>query len=353
LYDKHSLCDLGLSGIMAKKITMAELARLAEVDISTVSRALNDSPLVKADTKNHVLKIAAETGYVVNASARNLRRQSAQAIGIVIPLAPGSGQTISDPFFLEMVGAVSHAASARGYDLIVSVPQSETEIAERRLLTTGRADGLIVIGQAGRGERLNALNMSQSNIIVWGGRDVSHTYTVVGSDNVEGGRLATEHLLRHGRKHILFVGDIDLPEVALRYEGYLKAHGDHDVDVESSLVLKLNFGGETAFERIKMFVSEGHQFDAIFAASDVLAMSAIHALRSLGKSVPRDVSIVGYDDVGQAAMSTPPLTTINQNISQGGEMMVDMLLRKIDGQQVESAYTPTTIVVRQSCGGTL
>ena len=121
---------------------MAELARIANVDISTVSRALNDSPLVKEKTKTHVLKIAAETGYVVNASARNLRRQSAQAIGIVIPLAPESGQTISDPFFLEMVGAVSHAASQRGYDLIVSVPQSSAEIAERRLLMTGRADGL-------------------------------------------------------------------------------------------------------------------------------------------------------------------------------------------------------------------
>lgn len=332
---------------------MAQLAQLAKVDISTVSRALNDSPLVKSDTKNLVLKIAEETGYVVNASARNLRRQSSQAIAIVIPLAPGSGQTISDPFFLEMVGAVSHAASARGYDLIVSVPQSESEIAERRLLTTGRADGLIVIGQAGRDERLNALNMSQSNIIVWGGRDDSHKYTVVGSDNVEGGRLATDHLLKLGRQKVLFVGDIDLPEVALRYDGYLKAHEYHDIDVDRSLVLKLNFGGETAFERIKYFVSGGHQFDAIFAASDVLAMSAIHALRSIGKLVPRDVSIVGYDDVGQAAMSTPQLTTINQNISKGGEMMVEMLLRKIDGKRVESAYTPTTLVVRQSCGGAL
>lgn len=335
---------------MAKKITMAELARLTKVDISTVSRALNDSPLVKADTKEHVLKIAAETGYVVNASARNLRRQSAQAIGIVIPLAPGSGQTISDPFFLEMVGAVAHAASSRGYDLIVSVPQKETEIAERRLLMTGRADGLIVIGQAGRGERLNELNMSQSNIIVWGGRDDAHTYSVVGSDNIEGGRLATDHLLGHGRKRILFLGDVGLPEVGLRYQGYLKAHHAHNVPIDPSLKLKLNFGGETAFAGVKDFVAKGPNFDAIFAASDVLAMSAIHALRSLGKSVPQDISIVGYDDVGQAAMSTPPLTTINQNIAQGGEMMVDMLLRKIEGKPVKSAYTPTKLVVRQSCG---
>ena len=341
---------------------MAELARIANVDISTVSRALNDSPLVKEKTKTHVLKIAAETGYVVNASARNLRRQSAQAIGIVIPLAPESGQTISDPFFLEMVGAVSHAASQRGYDLIVSVPQSSAEIAERRLLMTGRADGLIVIGQAGRGERLNALNMSQSNIIVWGGRDAQHNYCVVGSDNIQGGLMATEHLLGLGRRRILFLGDITLPEVALRYEGYIKAHEGHEIDVDKDLVLALNFGGETALAAVKDFAlktsnlktsnrDNGLSFDAIFAASDVLAMAAIHALQAIGRSVPTDVAIVGYDDVGQAAMSTPPLTTINQNIAKGGEMMVDMLLDKIANKPVESAYTPTDLIIRQSCGG--
>ncbi len=338
---------------------MAELARLANVDISTVSRALNDSPLVKEKTKTHVLKIAAETGYVVNASARNLRRQSAQAIGIVIPLAPESGQTISDPFFLEMVGAVSHAASQRGYDLIVSVPQSSAEIAERRLLMTGRADGLIVIGQAGRGERLNALNMSQSNIIVWGGRDAQHNYCVVGSDNIQGGILATEHLLGLDCRRILFLGDITLPEVALRYEGYIKAHERRGIAVDEGLILALNFGGETAFAAVKDFAlkpsvkpsDNGLSFDAVFAASDVLAMAAIHALQAIGRSVPSDVAIVGYDDVGQAAMSTPPLTTINQNIAKGGEMMVDMLLDKIANKPVESAYTPTDLIIRQSCGG--
>ncbi len=335
---------------MAKKITMAELARIAKVDISTVSRALNDSPLVKQVTKEHVLKVAAETGYVINASARNLRKQSSQAIGIVIPLAPDSGQTISDPFFLEMVGSVSHAASKHRYDLILSVPQSETQIAERRLLTTGRADGLIVIGQAGRAERLEELNKNRSNIVVWGGREKDHSYTLVGSDNIEGGRLATDHLLDLGRRRILFLGDIGLPEVAMRHDGYIKAHAARGTDVDPSLILKANFGGETVFAAVKGFAASARKFDAIFAASDVLAMSAIQALQSEGVTVPGDVSVVGYDNVGQAAMSTPALTTINQNIRRGGEMMVEMLLKKIDGKKVQSAFTPTELVIRQSCG---
>lgn len=337
---------------MAKKITMAELARLAEVDVSTVSRALNDSPLVKPHTKEAILKIADDIGYTVNVAARNLRKQSSEAIGIVIPLKPGSEQTISDPFFLEMVGSVSHAASKHGYDLIVSVPQDEMTIAERRLLRSGRADGLIVIGQAGRSERLNAMSESNSNIVVWGGAHGEQNYTLVGSDNVKGGTLATSHLLSIGRKKILFLGDVSLPEVALRYEGSVKAHNDAGISYDPSYVLKLNFGGQSAFNAVLDFIDKGHAFDAIFAASDVLAMAAIHALQSRGISIPQDVSIVGYDDIGQAQLSTPPLTTINQNITQGGEIMVDLLLAKITGKAVKSQFTNTELIIRQSCGAT-
>ena len=176
--------------------------------------------------------------------------------------------------------------------------------------------------------------------------------------------MATEHLLGLDcRRRILFLGDITLPEVALRYEGYIKAHEGHEIDVDKDLVLALNFGGETALRSRKRLRPKNIQsvkppieimdlsFDAIFAASDVLAMAAIHALQAIGRSVPTDVAIVGYDDVGQAAMSTPPLTTINQNIAKGGEMMVDMLLDKIANKPVESAYTPTDLIIRQSCGG--
>jgi len=329
---------------------MAELARLAEVDVSTVSRALNDSPLVKPHTKEAILKIADDIGYTVNVAARNLRKQSSEAIGIVIPLAHGSEQTISDPFFLEMVGSVSHAASKHGYDLIVSVPQDEMQIAERRLLRSGRADGLIVIGQAGRTERLDAMNANNANIVVWGGADKTPKYTLVGSDNVKGGRMATSHLLSLGRERMLFLGDVELPEVALRYDGYKRAHAEAGIAHDPTLILKLNFGGQSAFDAVAKFIDDGQSFDGIFAASDVLAMAAIHALQSRGKTVPIDVSVVGYDNIGQANMSTPPLTTIDQNIAQGGQIMVDLLLAKINGKPVKSEFTATELVVRGSCG---
>lgn len=331
-----------------RKITMAELARLANVDVSTVSRALNDSPLVKDDTKAEILKIAEDTGYAVNASARNLRRQSSEAIGVVIPLRPGSGQTMSDPFFLEMIGAVSQAASERGYDLIINIPKGDEQIAEQRLLRTGKADGLIIIGQAGRSDRLEALGPLAKKVVVWGGQAGPASYTLVGSDNREGGRLAADHLLSIGRSRILFMGPLDLPEVRLRFQGHEDAHRSHKVALDPRLRLDVEFGGASVFDEVLSFIEAGPRFDAIFAASDVLAMTAILALQSQGRSVPTDVAVVGYDNIGQSQLSTPPLTTIDQNIAAGGELLVELLLRKLAGEEVASQLTPTRLIVRGS-----
>lgn len=333
---------------MAQKLTMAELARLAGVDVSTVSRALNDSPLVKENTKAEILKIARETGYAVNASARNLRRRSSEAIGMVIPLRPESGQTLSDPFFLEMVGAVSQAAAEQGYDLIINVPKDAERIAEQRLLQSGKADGLIIIGQAGRSGRLDALGPLAKKVVVWGGRDGSTPYILVGSDNLEGGRLATEHLLSIGRSRILFLGPLSLPEVALRFKGYVSAHKASGLEPDVALKLDVEFGGKSVFQELLSFIERGHSFDAIFAASDVLAMTAIMALRAKGKTVPGDVAVVGYDNIGQAALTTPSLTTIDQNIKEGGRLLVDLLLKQLAGETVETQLLPTRLIVRGS-----
>jgi DNA-binding LacI/PurR family transcriptional regulator len=335
---------------MTKNITMAELANLAGVDVSTVSRAINNSPLVKEATRQHVLEIADKTGYEINASARNLRRQSSETIGMVIPLRPESGQTISDPFFLEMVAAVSHRASKRGYDLIINLPDEEQSISERRLLGTGKADGLIIIGQAGRGERLMSLGNLEKKVVVWGGRTDESEVTIVGSDNRNGGFLATDHLLRLGRKRILFLGPVELPEVGLRFEGFVDAHRKFGADIDERLQLSVDFNADAIKAELSGFIDSGLSFDAIVAASDVLAISAVQALTERNINVPRDVAVVGYDNIGQSAHSIPSLTTIDQNIKHGGEIMVDLLLKKLDGETVKDELTDTQLVIRQSCG---
>ncbi len=336
---------------MTEKVTMATLAKLAKVDISTVSRALNNSPLVKADTKALILKLAEERGYQVNISARNLRRQMTETLGIIMPIHQGSEQTIADPFFIEMLTAVSQAATQRGYDLLLTVPTGDYHDSERRLLLTGRVDGVIVIGQAGRENQLEKIYHKLKKVIVWGGQYQDPNYIVIGSDNIKGGRLATSHLLALGRKKLLFIGNTQLPEVALRYQGMLEACSAAGHPQKDILLLEENFGSKNIVHALKTMIQNGQTFDGVFAASDLLAIEAQHALISENITIPHDVSIIGYDNIAQSANAIIPLTTIDQNIRIGGELMVDYLLRIIKGETVFSTFTPTQLVIRESCGG--
>lgn len=333
------------------RMTMSGLAKLSGVDISTVSRALNDSPLVNDKTKALILQLAHETGYAINARARNLRKQSSQTLGIVIPVYPGSHQTLSDPFLLEMIGAVSQAAAKHDYDLIINLPLSPSDISERRLLVSGKADGLIVIGQAGRTERLNSLGDSANRVVVWGGMIDAADYTLVGSDNFAGGRLAGQHLCDIGRRRIVFLGDIELPEVKLRYEGLVSALQGQGSEQQAPLPIPSSFDGHEAYRKVLELCDGRTAFDAIFAASDVLGIAAIHAVQASGLRVPEDVAIVGYDNIGQADMVSPGLTTIDQNIALGGEIMVNALIDKIAGKLVSATLTPTRLVIRGSTAG--
>ena len=329
---------------------MSDIARLAGVSPSTVSRALAGSPLVTAAKREEIHRLARERGYVVNSTARNLRLQRTQTLGVIIPLAHETSQPLSDPFFMEMLGHLADAITQRGYGMFLQkvVPPMDDWLTN--LIGSQRADGIIVIGQSTEHAALEAAAQVYKPLVVWGGHLATQSYCTVGTDNVGGALAAVEHLIRLGRKRIVFVGDPAVPEIGLRYEGYRLAHERAPRLRAPPHLVPAHLTADTAYEAVRAFIGSGGSFDAVFGATDVIAMSALRALTASGLNVPRDVSVVGFDDIALASHANPPLTTVRQDLERGARTMVDLLFRRMAGEDTPSATMPAELVVRESSG---
>lgn len=331
-----------------KKVQMMDIARMAGVSASTVSRALNGSELIHPETRQRINELAKSLNYTINQSAKNLRLGENRTIGVVIPYAQNTRQHITDPFFLAMLGSLADALTDQNYDMLLSRVDSDRLADLAALYDTGRASGIIVIGQWGHHDQLNDLAARRVPMVVWGAQLPQQLYVSVGSDNLGGGVLATEHLVEQGRKRIAFMGDIHLPEPAKRYEGYLLAHKKARRKVWPELLIPSPFTPLDAQAAMAAFLDRGVAFDGLVAASDVMAINAMGVMRARGLDVPKDVSVVGYDDIDQAAHSFPPLTTVRQPMDLAGETITRTLLAMLKGEAVTSQVTPTSLVVRAS-----
>ena len=329
---------------------MSDIARLAGVSPSTVSRALAGSPLVTARKREEIHRLARECGYVVNSTARNLRLQRTQTLGVVIPLAHETSQPLSDPFFMEMLGWLADAITQRGYGmfLLKVLPPMKGWLTD--LIASQRADGIIVIGQSTEHQTLEAAAAQYKPLVVWGGHLAAQSYCTVGTDNLAGALAAVEHLIKLGRKRIVFVGDPSVPEIGLRYEGYRLAHERAPGLRAPPHLVSAHLTPDTSYEAVRAFISSGGDCDAIFAATDVMAMSALRALTASGIAVPSQVSVVGFDDIALASHSNPPLTTVRQDIERGAHTLVDLLFRRMAGEEAPSSTMPAELVVRESSG---
>ncbi len=333
-------------------LKMADVARLAKVSMSTVSRALADNPLIPEDRRREIQRIAAEAGYVINQSARSLRMRKTQTIGVVFPLGHDVGQLISDPFFIEMFGRLADEITTRGYQVLLCRVTDTSDGWLNRIIQSHRQDGLVIVGQSDQHAALNQAAESYQPLVVWGGHLSGQVYCSVGTDNIGGARRAVDHLLGLGRKRIAFLGMLELPEISLRYEGYVRALRAAGIEQDPALVIPAHFSFETAYEAARELIESGTAFDAIFATSDIIALAAIQALAAAGIDVPGQVSVVGFDDIAIAAQSTPPLTSVQQDLAKGAKTIVDLLFKRMAGEDAPSATLLPKLVVRKSCGGT-
>ena len=322
---------------------LADIAALAGVTPATVSRALSGHAQISPATRQKVLAIAHDHGFRINQTARNLRLGRTQAIGVVIPLGHPSAQRVSDPFYTALIGLLMEGLALRGHAMLLSSGAPEDAGWLDSLALSGRVDGIIVLCQSDQDARLRDVARAYRPLIVWG--EATEGYCCVGTDNRAGGRLATEHLLATGRRRIAYAGMTDIPELAARHAGYLAALAAAGVAPGPQIAVPLSIDPQG--RRAEMATIDG-AIDGVVAASDVIAMGVIRALAGSGRAVPDDVAVIGYDDVSLAAHVMPALTTVRQDLEQAATIMLDLLFRRIDGEEVESVRLPPQLVVRQS-----
>lgn len=331
-----------------KPIRMADIARLAGVTPSTVSRALAGSAKIPEPTRAAIEALAEEHGYVINRAARNLRKSSTRTIGVAVPLGHESDQLVTDPFFLRLFGHIADGIARRRYDTLLIREPSPDPLWLQRMIRSQRADGYIIVGQSDQHDALNIAASDYLPLVVGGGLVDGQRYCSGGSDNFEGGRLATEHLLQAGRRNILFVGPADLPQIDQRFLGYTSALAQHGFEPKPDLFISAHFSGPEAYERVSHALRSGVNFDAVFAASDSIAVSVIAAIEAAGLACPGDIAVVGFDDTELAAQSRPSLTTIRQDIPTLGATLVDLLFDRIGGVDTTSVMLPVQLIVRES-----
>jgi DNA-binding LacI/PurR family transcriptional regulator len=338
--------------VSRRPTTLQDVARLAGVSVSTASRALNDSPSINRQTKQRIWKLAREQNYPFRDYMPAGPIGAEATIAVVVPRPQGRDFMLRDPFFLDLLSGIAEAARERDCDLLVShvAPASYEDLSV--VMSTSRADGVIFLGQSMLHSAFNRLAEEESQFVVWGAQLPDQNYCSVGSDNIAGAARATGHLVRLGRRRIMFLGDTTDPEPAQRYAGYLEALEKAGLMPDPRLSVPAHFEVESADAAVDALLRDGVSFDGVVAASDVIALGAIRALRRAGVSTPGDVSVVGFDNVRFARYATPTLSTVAQDTSLAGRLLVSKLLDAGSGRiRSRSERLPTDLIVRESCGG--
>ncbi|MEG3175139.1 substrate-binding domain-containing protein [Sphingomonas sp. RB3P16] len=339
---------------MARRPTSLDIAHLAGVSQPTVSRALRGVKSVNPQTRARIEAIARSLHYAVDKNASSLRTQSANTLALLFFEEAADDDAVINPFFLSMLGSITRACAKAGYDLLISFQQLSGDW-HVDYQDSHKADGIILLGYGDYETyrvRLDHLAEQGTHVVRWGAVGTGPGGITVGSDNRGGGAQATAHLIAQGRRRIGFLGAADsrYPEIEDRYRGYLDALAAAGLDADPALridAITTEESGQAAAERL---LSEGADFDAIFAASDGIAIGAMRALAAAGRSVPGDVAIVGFDDIQSASLTSPPLSTVAQDARRAGEVLVETLLGQLRGDPVAAGPLPTRLVVRASSG---
>jgi len=338
---------------MKSKTTSFDIAYRAGVSQSTVSRALRNSPLVNEETRKRIQAIAKELHYTVDKNASNLRSQHSDTLAVLLFEDPSADDSQINPFFLSMIGSITRACSRFGYDLLISFQQASNDW-HADYEDSRKADGIILLGYGDYldySSRLEKLVEQGTHFVRWGSLP-GQPGVSIGCDNLLAGREMTEHLLLQGHRRIAFLGHASdrYPEFFDRYRGYAAALEQAGLAVEPAWQADAVSNELEGYQAMMTLFARGADCDAVFAASDLIAIGAMRAIQEKGLAIPEQIAVAGFDNIPMAGFVSPPLTTVLQDTKQAGELLVKTLLHLINNEPVQSQMLPAKLIIRRSCG---
>ncbi|MBZ0286121.1 MAG: LacI family transcriptional regulator [Anaerolineae bacterium] len=334
----------------AKSLTLEKIAELAGVSPATVSRVVNNYPHIRPEVRERVQQIITQTGFQPNVIARSLASDRSGIIGLVIPNSPR--MVFTDPYFASLITGITQATNRSGLTLSLFLFHSKEEETRtiQSILTTGLLDGVIITADRKEDSFLPRFAERGLPFVLIGRPERHMQINYVDSDNVAGGYMAAEHLLKLGRRRVATIGSDQNTAGDDRYTGYRNALETYQFTVDPDLVAFGDFSMESGYSAMKTLLPQ-HP-DGVFVASDTMALGALRAIREAGLRVPDDISVVGFDDLPHALQADPPLTTIQHPIEQSGRLAVELLSTLLNEKDAPSRRTilPGKLIIRASCG---
>jgi len=331
-------------------VTIKDIAKEAKVSVTTVSRALNGYSDVNEETRKRIMEVAKRLNYSPNTLARSLVMKKSKTIGLLVSNLTREGT--KDNFTYEVLCGINDAVSRFEYDLIFfsTTSSKQSEKTYTQLCRERRVEGVIIMGIKTNDPYLQEVVESDIPCVLIDIPIVSKTVGNVTTDNLLGAKEAVKHLLKLNHRTIGMINGHNEAFVSQeRLKGYKEALAEFGISYNEDLVENGQFTEEDAYKAAVRLLSKNPEMTALFCASDIMALGVIQAAKDLGKNLPVDLSIVGYDDIILSSYVTPSLTTIRQNKYLLGEEAAKLLIDMLDGKtKPYSKVLDTELVIRNS-----
>jgi len=332
-----------------RNITIYTISKELGISPSTVSRALRGSPLVKDETREKVLSLSDKLGYTSNFTAKSLRSGKSYTIAVL-------SDDITNPFFALMMKGIEEVLIKEHYNVILGNIENDLDKALKyfNILTQRSIEGVIYINPEGKGTRYLQKTDIFPIVFTYTSPPSQTSIPSVVPDNLYGGYVATEYLVRLGHKKIaILVGPLDFQASIDRLEGYKKCLEDYNINVDLSLIKYCgDWGQENGYKQMKDLLSSGNLPTAVIAGNDLIAVGIMDAVREMGLKIPEDISIIGYDNRDICNFTRPKLTTIDLSLVQIGRKSAELLIRLINGEILDGNLLfkiKGELVIRDSC----